>query len=73
MLRVSLSLREQGGKEARFRAQTLPGSRVPSVCTGSLYLIDTAATCRSAVSREPGRSSLHRERALFSLKVEGGA
>lgn len=63
--------REQGGREGRFRAQTMGAGSLQ--CALALYLIDTTATCRSEVSMEPGRSSLSRERALLSRKVEGGA
>lgn len=63
--------REQERREARFRAQTVgAGSLQYSL---ALYLIDTVAARRSAVSMEPERSSLNRERALFSRKGEGGA
>lgn len=62
--------RQQRGREARFRAQTLgTGSFLYAL---ALYLINTFATCRSAVSMEPGRSSLD-WRAPLSRKVEGGA
>lgn len=59
--------RQQGGREAGFRAQTLGAGSLQYAL--ALYLISTAATCRSAVSMEPGRSSLDR-RALLSRKVE---
>lgn len=68
---VVLSLRvprEQGRREGVWVQGTGSRSRVPSVCTSSLPHLHVAA-----VSMEPGRSSLNRERALFSPKVGGGA
>lgn len=47
--------REQGGREARFRAPTMGAGSLRYA--QALYLIDTAATRRSAVSMEPGRYS----------------